>query len=258
MTEPRTDRERLVGQAYKDSGPLLARAGIYRYQSDPVDIHAWVLGQLDWPTGARALDVGCGPGRYLSALAEVSPAAHHVGVDLSFGMAAEAKASADALLVDALVADAQDLPFGNAMFDVVIAAHMLYHVPDAEAAVFELARVLVPDGHALVVLNANAHMSEIRQLHLDAMADLAGATYLLPARGVRALDDRDRATDPGRSLRRAALREGDARARDPGRGTGRRLREQHAVVLRAVPARRRHLGHAHGADARTRRGHHCE
>ena len=128
------------------------------------------------------LDVGCGPGRYLSALADVSPAAHHVGVDLSFGMAAEAKASADALLVDALVADAQDLPFGNAVFDVVIAAHMLYHVPDAEAAVFELARVLVPDGHALVVLNANAHMSEIRQLHLDAMADLAGATYLLPAR----------------------------------------------------------------------------
>ena len=90
MTDPSTDRERLVEHAYKTRRPLLARGNIYRYQRDPVAIHPWVLGQVDWPAGTRALDVGCGPGLYLAKLREIAPAADHVGMDLSPGMAAEA------------------------------------------------------------------------------------------------------------------------------------------------------------------------
>ena len=70
---------------------MLARTGLYRYQRDPVDIRRWVLDQVAWPPGARVLDVGCGPGRYLAKLAELVPDARRIGMDLSAGMAAEAQ-----------------------------------------------------------------------------------------------------------------------------------------------------------------------
>jgi ubiquinone/menaquinone biosynthesis C-methylase UbiE len=177
VPDPRTDRDRLVGDAYKDSSAFLARTHLYRFQRDGVDIRAWVLDQVEWPTDARILDVGCGPGRYLTKIGESMPAAHPVGVDLSFGMAAEAHSSGDVL-----VADAPQLPFTDAAFDGLIAAHMLYHVPDVEAAVREFARVVHPEGSVLVVLNGRDHLREMRKLVRDAVGDLVGTDYVLPAR----------------------------------------------------------------------------
>ena len=46
--------------------------------------------------------------------------------------------------VDARVGDVQDLPFEDGEFDCAVAAWMLYHVPDVERALAELARVLRP------------------------------------------------------------------------------------------------------------------
>jgi SAM-dependent methyltransferase len=177
VTDPSTDRRRLVDHAYRDSGPLLARGSIYRYQRDPVDIHGWVLGQLSWTDGARALDVGCGPGFYLARLREIAPSARHVGMDLSPGMAGEARAVADVV-----VGDAQHLPFDTRAFAVVVAAHMLYHVPDPSLAIGEFARVLGPGGHALVVLNGERHMRHVRELLLDALHDIVGSDATLPIR----------------------------------------------------------------------------
>jgi ubiquinone/menaquinone biosynthesis C-methylase UbiE len=177
VPDPRTGRDRLVGHAYKDSAAFLARTGLYRYQRDAVDLRAWVLNQVQWPVDARVLDVGCGPGRYLSKLAEIVPNAQPVGMDLSSRMAAEAHEFSAVV-----VADAQDLPFPDATFDGLIAAHMLYHVPQIEVAVREFARVLHPEGYALVVLNGREHLQEMRRLMRLAIRDLVGTDYMLPAR----------------------------------------------------------------------------
>jgi ubiquinone/menaquinone biosynthesis C-methylase UbiE len=177
VTDPRTDRGRLVGHAYKTSAPFLARTGLYRYQRDGVDIRRWVLDQVAWPADARVLDVGCGPGRYLEKLAEHVPDARSIGMDLSAGMAAEASEFARVL-----VGDAQFLPFGDATFDGLIAAHMLYHVPDVDTAVLEFARVLKPNAYALVVLNGRDHLREMRRLIGAALRDLVGTDYVVPAR----------------------------------------------------------------------------
>jgi ubiquinone/menaquinone biosynthesis C-methylase UbiE len=178
VTDPSTDRERLVGHAYKDSGPLLARGSIYRFQRDPVPIHEWVLGQLDWDEGVSVLDVGCGPGFYLAAIRELVPSAHAIGMDLSLGMAREARTAGGVL-----VADAQRLPFRDERFDVVIAAHMLYHVAALDVALTEFARVLHAGGHALIVLNGAAHMVGVRELLRSSLTDLAGPVASeLPAR----------------------------------------------------------------------------
>ena len=51
------------------------------------------------------------------------------------------------------VCDVQALPFKDDAFDVVIANHMLYHVPDPDRGVAELARVVHRDGVVLAATN---------------------------------------------------------------------------------------------------------
>jgi SAM-dependent methyltransferase len=66
--------------------------------------------------------------------------------------------------VHAQVADVQALPFADGSFDVAVAAWMLYHVPDLDRAVSELARVLRPGGRLVALTNSAFHLQELRDL----------------------------------------------------------------------------------------------
>jgi ubiquinone/menaquinone biosynthesis C-methylase UbiE len=77
-------------------------------------------------------------------------------MDLSMGMLESARPTGRPLVN----ADVQALPFADASFDTVIAAHMLYHVPDRGQAARELRRVTRPGGVCIAVTNgAHAHRS---------------------------------------------------------------------------------------------------
>jgi SAM-dependent methyltransferase len=65
---------------------------------------------------------------------------------------------------DYVVADAQELPFPDESFDVVLANHMLYNVPDRPKALREIARVLVPGGVLHAATNGRRHFLELRTL----------------------------------------------------------------------------------------------
>jgi SAM-dependent methyltransferase len=71
------------------------------------------------------------------------------------------------------LADAQMLPFATAAFDVVVANHMLYHVPDRASALGEIRRVLRPSGRFFAATNDTSHMQEIRNLAEDFMPGTA-------------------------------------------------------------------------------------
>jgi SAM-dependent methyltransferase len=58
------------------------------------------------------------------------------------------------------------LPFPDAAFDVVLAMHMLYHVPDIPAAVAELRRVLHCDGVLYAFTNSETAQWELTELYL--------------------------------------------------------------------------------------------
>jgi hypothetical protein len=45
--DPATDRARLVGAAYATPGPLAARAALYAFERDPVDLSEWVLDHVE-------------------------------------------------------------------------------------------------------------------------------------------------------------------------------------------------------------------
>jgi SAM-dependent methyltransferase len=66
--------------------------------------------------------------------------------------------------IDARLADVQQLPFADGEFDVVVAAWMLYHVPDLERGIAELARILRPGGRLVAATNSLFHLHELREL----------------------------------------------------------------------------------------------
>jgi len=66
--------------------------------------------------------------------------------------------------IDARVGDVQELQFAEGEFDVAVAAWMLYHVPDLDRGVGELARVLAPGGTLVAVTNAVDHLEELWDL----------------------------------------------------------------------------------------------
>ncbi len=82
-----------------------------------------------------------------------------LGVDASVGMLLAAQQAAPSAQV--AVCDAAALPLVDGAASVVIAANMLYHVPEPAAAVSEFRRVLRPGGRVLVVLNVPPY--ELRQ-----------------------------------------------------------------------------------------------
>jgi SAM-dependent methyltransferase len=66
--------------------------------------------------------------------------------------------------IDARVGDVQWLSFADGEFDAAVAAWMLYHVPDLERGLAELARVLRPGGTLVAVTNAVDHLQELWDL----------------------------------------------------------------------------------------------
>jgi SAM-dependent methyltransferase len=58
----------------------------------------------------------------------------------------------------------QSLPFSPRSFDVVLALHMLYHVPDVEVVAREIRRVLHPEGCFVAVTNSVSNLQELRSL----------------------------------------------------------------------------------------------
>lgn len=105
------------------------------------------------------LEVGCGEGEMAEQIAS-RLGVELVAIDLSPRMVELARARG----LDARVADIQSLPFADDTFDVVLAAWMLYHVPDLDRGLAEVARVLRPGGALIAVTNAPDHLQELWEL----------------------------------------------------------------------------------------------
>lgn len=134
---------------------------------------------IDWPTHAAVLECGCGTGRFWDAGIAPSTIALTL-TDLSPGMVTEARARAEAnsyRVADAHACDVQSLPFADDSYDVVIANHMLYHVPDPDLALTELARVLRPGGVFVAATNGNGHMDVIKEIVSEALVDHEDGLY---------------------------------------------------------------------------------
>ena len=104
----------------------------------------------------RVLEVGCGQGWASEWIKDVL-GAEVVAVDQSERMVELTRRRG----VDAYVGDVQDLAFEDDSFDAALAAWMLYHVPELDRGLSELARVLRPGGRLVAVTNAPESLHEL-------------------------------------------------------------------------------------------------
>jgi len=110
------------------------------------------LRRLNIQPGEHVLDIGSGPGFLAEDIARLTgPKGRVLGVDLSTQLIARATARASCEWLAYREADATDLPFDDASFDVVVSTQVAEYVPDITAFCAELARVLRPGGRALVM-----------------------------------------------------------------------------------------------------------
>jgi len=113
-----------------------------------------VLGKLRKALGGalpvfdRSLEIGAGTGYFSLHLLMSGVVGRATCTDISPGMveALEHNAERLDLEVEALVADAEQLPFADDSFDLVVGHAVLHHLPDLTQAFAELFRVLKPGG----------------------------------------------------------------------------------------------------------------
>jgi ubiquinone/menaquinone biosynthesis C-methylase UbiE len=172
MSEDKTrisDPAQVRDKQYANSERLAARARLHtNYSIAKEGWFEWVAKRFGIAPGDRVLDVGCGPAWFWAAAAPGLPDELELTlVDVSPGMVSEAMGRAGTLrnwTVRGETANAQSLPFADASFDVVIAMHMLYHVPDQERAIAEMHRVLKPGGRLAVTTNGSNNMRALYTL----------------------------------------------------------------------------------------------
>lgn len=167
-----TDQNRdAVRRMYETDEALRIRQETHeRYSNPPQDFVGWALDCVQWRGDERVLDVGCGPGTWYSRLHERFPNIEYVGLDLHPAMIEK-----HPLRSSLTIADAARLPHSDEHFDVVMANHMLFHVPDTNAVVEEVHRVLKPDGLFMATTNSLHNLPELQVLFRRAI------TLLTPA-----------------------------------------------------------------------------
>jgi SAM-dependent methyltransferase len=153
------DDPALVAAEYADDARLRRRAGVFTGTAMTEDARTPLVAAVVELRPLRVLEVGCGWGDLAEWVARET-GAEVVATDLSPHMVELARERE----LDARVADVQELPFDDGAFDAAVAAWMLYHVPDLDRGLAELARVLRPGGRLVVATNSVFHLQEVREL----------------------------------------------------------------------------------------------
>jgi SAM-dependent methyltransferase len=128
-----------VGHAvfgFEHPADLVSAAHDDAYFEDEIERGRELVAELPPIEGKRVLEIGCGFGGMLVALADAG--ADATGVDVDQRRAGYAAARG----LDAYVADAEHLPFNGETFDLVVSDSVMEHIPDVPKALQEAHRVL--------------------------------------------------------------------------------------------------------------------
>jgi ubiquinone/menaquinone biosynthesis C-methylase UbiE len=159
---------RYVSSQYRNASNLNARIRLHQlFSTNKYGWQRWLFDQFRFPPQGRVLELGCGTGLlWLENLDRLPRGVEFLLSDLSQGMLQQAQENltSHAPAFQYKVMDAQSIPLEDQAFDVVIANHMLYHVPDRGQALCEIRRVLKPGGRFYASTLGKDNMKEMSDL----------------------------------------------------------------------------------------------
>jgi len=162
------DSSYLQQEQYHSADKLNARITLHRqFSTNEHGWFRWVFDHFRLHSNVKILELGCGPGDLWKENVQRIPLEWDITLsDFSRGMVVKASDN----LIESngrysfAVIDAQEIPFTAQQFDVVIANHFLYHVPDRQKAFSEIQRVLKHGGLFFATTIGERHLEEISEL----------------------------------------------------------------------------------------------
>ncbi len=155
-------------EQYENASNLKARIKIHElFSENKQGWMYWFFNQLNLYENVSILELGCGDGSLWQKNFLNIPQSWNITLtDFSTGMLKDTQKNLgeQSSRFKFKIADAQNLPFEDCSFDIVIANHMMYHVADREKAFSEIKRVLKSGGHFYTSTVGKNHMKEMREI----------------------------------------------------------------------------------------------
>ena len=156
------DHETLIRKEFARQADAMAKAALFNDEG----VLARIREAARLTIHSRVLDVACGPGIVVEALARA--AGEVVGCDITPEMIAKARgrcASAGLTNMNCMHGRAEALPFDDASFDAVVSRSALHHFVDPTTALREMARVVLRGGRIITVDVMSAESPQDSALH---------------------------------------------------------------------------------------------
>jgi ubiquinone/menaquinone biosynthesis C-methylase UbiE len=168
------NKETLIKEQYNDSKNLYIRVYIHeKFSTNKQGFMRWLFEQIEIKDEYKVLELGCGTGLLWTVNAErLNSSVEFTLSDISMGMVAEAKKRITYQNFNFQQIDVENIPFDNDKFDIIIANHMLYHVPNIDKALSEIKRVLKKSGTFYASTIGENNMDELRKIVNDFMPEI--------------------------------------------------------------------------------------
>ena len=162
-----TNIETRVKEQYKSDKNLNIRSNLHSYNINKIDFDKWCFDQINFPSDARVLELGCGTGKFWLKNKEYIDKS--LDITLSDFSKSMLKIARDKLKeVDYKFKyeeiNMEDIPYEDNSFDIVVAEHMIYFAPNVEKALSEIRRVLKTGGVLYASANSCETMAELNKL----------------------------------------------------------------------------------------------
>lgn len=157
-----SDHEQLIRNEFSRQAGAMAQAAIF----NDANVLARICDAGRLTRSSRVLDVACGPGIVVEALAR--SAGEVVGCDITPAMLEKARERCDLTGFTNtffMPGRAEALPFEHASFDVIVSRSAVHHFTDPTAAFREMARVVKSGGRVVTVDVQSAEAPEEAALH---------------------------------------------------------------------------------------------
>lgn len=154
MNSKTKNLQHLSSSQYASADKLHARWDLYKSAVPKIDIHQTGIDHLKLKGSEDILEVGCGDGSILVNLRRKGHTGKLTGMEINDGMFRESveaqKKGNIQPPIKFIVGSADNLPFPDKSFNVIIAFFMLYHMPDIQQTLREWKRVLKDNGKVLI------------------------------------------------------------------------------------------------------------